>query len=245
MYMTQKKRIRAAKCLEFLEDHPISPDLFNCSGLPDCLHIALIPCCKNGLSKWAKYGVSVYRDDPLAEKYKDQFKKEYKDKQLESFDSIEIPYEEKYGEPWRFSHVEYWYETTFRVFDGDVNSETDYFDFKKWTSYAGPQGGANTFEDAIIEATKEVKKVFGSFKHDSFLTPEEIENNKKESMFFTEKCKDNDELYELHRNHKHIFVHDGHKNLRWLKWFMTTEYAKKNWEYYFKEWEAQIKKQNQ
>jgi hypothetical protein len=245
MKTTQRKRIRASKCLDFLHDHPISPDIISSSGLPDCLYISLQPCCKNGYSSSAKHGISIYRDDPLAEKFKAEFDKEYEGEKQNDFDSIDIPYKDKFGEPWRFDHVEYWYEISFKVFEGNVKSKTDYFDFKKWANYGGLESGAYSFEDAIIEGTKWVKKTFGNFGYNSFLTPEEIENHKHHNMFNSKKCEDREGFYEMIDNDKYIDVHNGHKNLRWLKWFMTTDYAKEHWSCEFKKWNKQIHKQGQ
>lgn len=229
----QKLRVEAADALDFLRNHPaINPEILG-DSLFDGMWFSMVPCCKNGKSEWAKKGVTIYKGDEGWEKYKAQFDEEYKDDPNEELQTIDIPYEEKYGEPWEFDHVEYWYELTFWVFEGNPYHESEYMDYKNWGRYGGPEGGANTFEDMIIECAKEVEKAFGKFNlWNDFRTTEEEKNNSDQIMFFFEPCKDKPEYKEMIRNEQHVDIHNGLTNLRWLKWFVETDYAKENWPEY-------------
>ena len=116
-------------------------------------------------------------------------------------------------------------------------------DPKNWARYAGPEGGANSWEDMTIGCASEVKKVFGDFNtHESFLTKAEKLNHEDERSFSFEPSKKNSKLSTFNSNPKFIHVDNGVMNLRWLKWFMTTDYAKKDWEECFKEWNGLIEK---
>jgi hypothetical protein len=224
----QKKRIQALNALNFLRDHPAF-----CSQMGDSLFdgawIHMAKCCKRNKSEDCRRTMTLYRDEKGASKFKDRFEKEYKadSKTPKEFQSIYVSYKERYGEPWVFDHVEYWYETTFFIFTGDIYDEKATWDYKNWSRYGGPEGGALTFEDAIISQARGVKKAYGSFNtYKDFLTEAEKKNHKCNDMFLRKK--DNDYIC-LDRNPEYLNVTDGMKNVRWLKWFMETDYCKKQW----------------
>lgn len=244
----QEKRIAAMDAMLFLREHvAISPEI-NGDSIFDGLWFMMAKCCKRGKSEFCgDDGISVYAfedDMEEAEKFADQFVKEHGEdwRTQELSPEIRVPYEEYYGEPWVFDHVEYWYETTFFVFEGNPYERFADMDYKKWGRYAGPQGGANTWEDMIIDCAAEIKKVFGDFSdYHSFYTKAEIKNHKDETpVFFVPADRKGCKLMEW--NDRHVHVDIGLRNLRWTQWFMETDYAKKNWEYHFKDWALLVAK---
>ena len=244
----QDKRIEAINALDFLRNHPaISPEVLGDSHF-DGMWFYMAKCCKRGKSDACKRGVSIYRGEKGWRKFEDRFEEEYKDDTdtLKGLQSIDVSYEEKYGEPWVFDHVEYWYETTFFVFDGNPYYDLKYhMDYKNWNRYAGPQGGANTYEDMLISCARKVKKELGNFSlYKDFTTDEEKANHKKHSGFNFKKIKSGKHkgFSRMLRNSDYVHVDNGLINLRWLKWFIETDYCKKNWDYSIKELEQKVKK---
>jgi len=244
----QSKRVKAINALEFIKNHPaINTDTFG-DSLFDGAWFNMDKVCKNGRSECCKKNVNIYRDEKGWEKYKDRFEEEYKDEPEEEkcFQSIEIPYEEKYGEPWKFDHVEYWCETVFFVYDGNPYSGVkDHFDIKNWGRYSGPSVKANSFEDMVIKCAKQVKKCFGDFNaYNDFRLPEEIKNRKETDVFNMKPIKSGKYkgYTRMLSNKEHVDVYNGLVNLRWLKWFIETDYCKKNWDYHMGDFKKQIAK---
>jgi anaerobic selenocysteine-containing dehydrogenase len=239
----QDKRIESTKALAFLKDHPAIDPTESESGLPFWFFMSEV--CKREYTEQAKRGVSVYRDGKFFERYKDRFDEEYKDEEPSSFDSIEVPYEELFGEPWKFDHVEYWYEVSFLVYDGDPYSENigDHYDVKNYQRYAGPRGGADSFEDMLIKCANECKEYLGDFNtFDNFHTPEEKENREKESAFLFEDVDDPKfkDCKEMKSNPKSVNVWGGLINRRWLAWFKDTPQAKKDWDWEIEKWDKMV-----
>ena len=229
----QSKQIKAIKSLDFLRDHPAFPNIMG-DSLFDGAWFYMAKCCKRGKSESCKDGIRIYRGQKGWQKFKDRFEKD-DDSEYGSLQSIDIPYQEYFGEPWVFDHVEYWYETTFSVFEGDPFDDSQYMDYKNWGRYCGPQGGANTFEDMLISCERKVRRAFGSFNNLSkkLYLPEELNNHKANRMFDFKKIKSGKHKGSslLIRRKEYVDVNDGLVNLRWLKWFVETDYCKKNWEY--------------
>jgi hypothetical protein len=229
------KQQQAKKALDFLRGHPA----FNHDGgdsMFDGMWFHMEECCKHGKSKYCgKTGIDVYDDSKDAQKYKKYFDKEYKDNHDEKFKKVEIPYEVYYGEPWKFDHVEYWYELTFFVFNGDAWDIKEDWKPENWHRFGAPMGGANDFDSMLIKVANVVKKTFGNFSiyDESFETKTEKEYKKN--------------LYKkplmeiLNKDYAHIPT-DGMKNLRWLAWFIKTPYCEKNWKEYIPEWQKLIDK---
>ena len=211
----QAKRIKAIDALEFLRCHPaFSTDVFG-DSLFDGAWFWMAKCCKRGRSEDSKrYGVTIHRGDKGWRKYEDRFEEEYKDDDIpKNKQSIEISYEEWYGEPWVFDHVEYWYETTFFVFEGNPYGGTlEHIDIKKWGRYAGPQGGEKSFEDMVIDCAKKVKKAFGNF-HDyrDFRLAEEDKNHKAHDCFHLKEIKKGDSKgnFRMKSNKDYIAIYNG------------------------------------
>jgi len=243
----QEKRIEAANALDFLRCHPAVASDSVGDSMFGGFWFYMAECCKHGVSKDAAgVTIHVYPDDKDAERFADQFAKEHGEdwriKEYEHMYDIDVPYEEYYGEPWVFDHVEYWYETTFFVFIGNPYDNLAEYDRKNWQGCVGPEGGANTWEDMIIDCAKSIKEAFGDFDNcDSFLTDAEKHNHEKENVCFFVDC-GRDGLKSMKWNKNYIRIDEGLINLRWLKWFMATDYAKEHWEDNFKEWETFVAK---
>lgn len=226
----ENKKLEAIEAINFLKSHPaVSPEIFSaniCEGIDFWMN----PVCKNGYSDYVKHsGVSVYIDSQWGEKYKDLLIKRWEedgivDPDMQRFSSVDIPYEEIFGEPWTFDHVEYWWEITFFVFAGNPYDRTDLYEHKKWQRYAGcykgKEGASETFEDMIINAAKCVKEEYGDFGNwQDFYTPEEIKNHKEERPFGDFKPIGNG-MSEVIFNDRHVQIGRGLINLRWLKWYI-------------------------
>ena len=242
--MDLQKQIDAEKALDFLRNHPA---LHNESGdsICDGMWFGMYLCCKHGTTKYSEHdGVTVWHGDEGWEKYKDLFdaqnKEDAEDETPLELRSVKVPYIQYYGEPWVADHMEYWYETTFSVFCGNPYDKIGSWDLRNWQRYGGPEGGANTFEDMLIEVAKEVKDAYGDWgKYGEFHTPEETLNHKKvEAITFVD-C-DRPHFKEVLFNKDHVDISDGLINLRWLEWYMTTDHAKKHWECSFPEWTKYI-----
>jgi hypothetical protein len=157
--------------------------------------------------------------------------------------SIEIPYDKIFGYPWEFKQVEYWWEITFFVFDGNPYSFKDNMDYKKWGRYSGcyygKEGSTLTFEDMTINSAKCVKEEYGDFRSHDFMTKEELENHEKNTCF--NPCGNT-----LKFNKKHVDINLGLMNLRWLDWYIknkTEEVIIKDWEECtLEKWKSNIKK---
>ena len=229
--MNTETQIKAKEALEFLREHPAlnndgGDSLFNGAWF----HMEL--CCKHGQSKWAgEDGISIYKSNPDWEKYKEYFKEEDREDYLpEELQSAKVPYSAIYGEPWAADHMEYWYEICFFVFEGDPYNKTERYDYTKWARYGGPEGGANSFEEMLIDAAEKVKEAYGDFNsYDSFMTPAEIKNHADVEPMFFEPVEDKPGYKSIIFNDQHVDISQGLTNLRWLKWFVTTDYAKANW----------------
>jgi len=230
----QEKRIKAINALQFLQNHPAISTEATGNTLFDGAWMHMAKCCKRGICESAKNMLTVYRGDKNWEnvKYKfDKLEKKYakvNDDIPKEFYSVYVKYSELYKEPWKFDHVEYWYETTFYIYEGNPYDRMECLDYKKWDGFSGPEGGANTFEDMIVEQASKVKKIYGNFdKEKDFRLEAEIKNHKENEMFHkfdTEKgrlC--------LDRNLEYLDVTVGMINLRWWQWFVHTDYCKEHW----------------
>ena len=202
-------------------------------------------CCKNGLSDSSSNDVNIYRGTKGWEKYKDLFDKKFKDDKdtPKLLQSIRVPYKDFYGYPWKFDHIEYWYEVTFYAFQGDPYDKKDEYDLDKWGGYCGPEGGANNFDEMLIRCANKVKKEFGDF--DSYYdmhTKEELANHRKNMPMLFKPIKGDKRGYKtMESNPKYAHVSTGEINLRWLKWYNQTESCKKKWPNEFDKFVAKLK----
>lgn len=241
--MDIKQRLEASKALDFLRNHPAFA-FENGDSLCSGIWFSMEPCCKYGYTEHAGiHGVTLYSSDPRFKDFDDLLKEQYSEEELKNssdFLSIEVPYERLFGEPWSYDHMEYWYEMTFFVFTGNPYKLENSYDAKFWSRYGGPEGSANTFEEMLIKVAKEVKEVFGDFNiNDHFHTTAELLNQKNTEHVFWIPC-DDSKCKRLEWNNKYVNVYNGLINLRWIEWFMTTDYAKKNWQGDFEMWQRYI-----
>lgn len=226
MIKDQHNRVKSINALNFLRQHPsLNPEIFG-SSLFDGSWLYITKCCKRGIPENCRIAMSVCRGDEGWENVRCRFDKEYKDDKEtpKNSQSVLATYKEIYKEPWKFDHVEYWYETTFFIYTGNPYKRFDCMNYKNWSRYAAPSGSANTFEDAIINQALKCKRVLGSFDKDcDFLTDAEKKNHEEQEMFIS------GDLSCIKRNPQYLETTIGIINLRWLQWFITTDFCKKQW----------------
>jgi hypothetical protein len=237
-----KQRLDAHNALYFLREHPAFA-FENGDSLCSGLYFSMSPCCKHGyLEDARKHGVTVYQGDKHFNEFSDLLVQQYTEEELNDPSehlSVEVPYERMFGEPWVYDHMEYWYEITFFVFEGNPYCLENNWDIKKWGRYGGPSGSANTFEEMLIKAAKDVKEVFGDFNTcDHFHTPSEKRNQSTEEFCFWLPVENEPHMREMKSNEKFVDVYNSLINLRWVEWFMTTDYAKENWKESFAQWQG-------
>lgn len=218
----ERLQLKARDALNFMEDHPAINNSYS-GGAQHSIWFGIETVCKRGYSQEAIRGVSVYNKGENAKRFKKQFEIERKEDEefynkYPSLMRIDVPYEELFGEPWKFDHVEYWGELTLHIFNfkSKEKKESD-----KWINWCGPHASGKTYEEMIINLAKELKKTCGNFGYDSFMTPDELKNNKEQECFFFKPVPDNDEykgMSELVSNPKFIRVTEAEKNIRWQNW---------------------------
>lgn len=229
--------------LEFMRNHPaFNPEILG-DSLFDGNWFYMAKCCKRGKSESAKRFTTVYRGQKGWERFKKKFEREYKDDdQPLEYQNICVSYKEFYNEPWVFDHIEYRYETTFFVYDGDPYDEIACMDYKNWSRHSGDHSGANTFEDMLIKQAKTTRKLYGSFSNDDFITKTEQNNHSKNRMFTGDFLREENGIKSANfdPNPEYLNVTTGMLNLRWLKWFMTTDYCKKEYDFSMKEFQGKV-----
>lgn len=241
--MDMETQIKATEALDFLREHPAlnsegGDSLFNGAWF----HMQL--CCRHGKSEHAgSEGVTVWKSDPNWAKYKEYFKDDHNEGLPEELHDAKVPYEVFYGEPWKADHMEYWYEVCFVAFEGNPYDRKESYDYTKWARYGGPEGGANSFEEMLIQAAAEVKAVYGDFNsYDSFMTEAEKKNHASVEPMFLEPVSDKPGYKTCIFNDQYVDNSQGLVNLRWLKWFIGTDYAKANWDSSLQGWQTLVDK---
>jgi hypothetical protein len=236
------------KAIEFLSEHPaVSPD----SLFGRAISFSIQDVCKRGYDRIVdKMGVDIYPSHKCADRFKDEFDKEYKEleedykkypkneeniralKRDKRLVKIDVPYKKLFGESWKYARTEYWGEATFFIYQG----KSDYRHWIKdrnpysWGAYSSHINvTAPSFEELIVKIAERFKERFGNFEADDFLTKKEKQNHKKEEMFFHKKMKKSN-YSRLDRNSKYIHVSPAILNHRWAKWFLSTPYGKKTWD---------------
>jgi len=130
--------------------------------------------------------------------------------------------------------IVYGLDIPFCVYTGSLGSKKGWMDLKNWTRYEGVRVRAGTFENVILLAAKKTIEIFGAFdSHSSFMTEEEVENNKKEEAFFFKPSRHlhrGERCSEMIRNPNHIDVSSAVINRRWLAWFVKTKEFRDRWE---------------
>ena len=228
-----KRHIKARDALYFLDNHPAMGMVARNLLWFDIMEVNHRGHAEPWKGKWkAHYTPANYK------RFKKEFDKEFEelaeDSKNESpemqeihkkFASVEVPYKDLFGEDWVYSHVEYWGELTFTVWNG---KKSDY-DPKNWENRQGVDAVGHSYEEMVINVVAAFKKRFGNFDGESFLTKVEKENHKKEYPFLTRNIKDKPGYKRMLHNRKYMHVGPGELNRRWEKWFMKTPYGKKNW----------------
>ena len=137
---------------------------------------------------------------------------------------------------------QYYGECAFFKFDPKLIKDDDKrfaaYSRKHFEAYVGPSCRGDTFEDLINNIAIAVKKNYGSFTFDDFLTEAEKLNHNTESMFTPVKTSAKDvknnpflkDCTRFIRNSKYMDVSLGELNLRWWNWYRSTEHYKKNWQ---------------
>lgn len=228
----------AIEAIYFLKNHPafcMETDNPICSGF----YYSMQEVSRTGYIKCAEDGITVFKGSRDWERFKDRLDKE---DEGDPCPSVEVSYQDLFGKPWVGDHIEFWWETTFYIWKGLPVKEDDVltkYERMNWHPLQGPEGKARSFETMAIKAAEAVRKAYGNFCCDDFLTPEEKQNHETEECY---SFQTSSSLVDgIKRNPKYIEVDSTVLNLRWLKWFMATEYAKKNWDFEFEYWNQILK----
>jgi len=214
------KQTKASEALWFLNDHPgINCPVYG-GFMSDCA-FCMNPVSKEGVEKMSP--VILERGHPRFQEFAHLLDPE--DKDLPDAD-VYVTYEAFYGKPWECDHVDYHCEVDFFAFKGNVTS-VNCHDYANWNRYHGFNLWRPSLEDMLIVAASEVRKIFGPFDGNSFLTGEERQNHKDVNPFLFEPAGEG--LSTMVHNPKHMDVTEGMINRRWLKWFWPTEQCQKDW----------------
>ncbi len=172
--------------------------------------------------------VKIRQDDPRFEKFFDKYKDEGDD--LDDPDCyILVPYREVYGCEW--THHRSLYVGEYMIVKWDGTDTDDILGYRDWSNYHGGREKAETFEDLLLKIEMDVKMNYGCCNGLNSLTKEELENHAKESRFIPNpSCEDDLPFHSMKLNPNYIDVSEGEINLRWWKWYETTEHYKNNWE---------------
>ena len=234
MNKNDQKSIKCSNCIEFLNGHPALIRSIN-DFIFTNLTFYIDPVCKRGYSKNSKNSIQLYKGEKNWKTFENKFKKEFSEEELKKYDNLSpiyVTYKERFNDNWKFDHIEYRYDLSFYVFTGNLKRKQDVYDFSKWEGYQGFWGKSKDFETMMISTSERVKKTFGNFSSYSnyknhFYTEHELKNHKEKDPFLY-KPLDND-MTEMIFNKKYFNVNQALINLRWLKWFVTTDYCKKRW----------------
>jgi hypothetical protein len=212
----QEYRKRASAALNFLDNHPALVQGSGTSFLNESA-VWMYPVCKRGRPE----------NDPITlSPSHERYGKLFNPAEDEDGDDVYASYEEVYDEPWSFDHVTYGVSASFYTFHGEV--EKDQYDPKHWDRYEGFYTMGKSFEEAFINAAIQTVRAYGPFeKFKSFHTDAERKNNEEEDFLFAIPRPGGEE--ELHPNKAYIHVSTATENLRWLAWFITTEYYEQNY----------------
>lgn len=210
---------KAVDALKFLNSHPALNYPINDGFFAN-------QCFFN--SKYSKYGEEeigpciIHRDDPEFEKFKDRFEPD------DTY--IYVNHQEKYGEPWSFDHVRYYYDVSFFVFVGDLTSDKDNYDIHKWDRYSSVVGYEKTFEEMLINCAAKIKEFFGDYDdYQSLLTEDEKTNNNSKNPFQFIPSDTHEKCFSVIHNPDYFDVTQSMINRRWLRAVYKNEWFQKNW----------------
>jgi hypothetical protein len=234
VFIPDDLRREAIKARDFLASHPA----LGGADKEEPLYYSIQEVCKRGINELGP--VSVWNTPHNRKKFEKDFNKKFSQEELakNKYCYLYKNYKQVYGEKWQFDHIEYWWETSFYVFQGSIERDNnDWMDYKNWQSYSHGEDGTLTIEEAYIAAAKFAKETLGDFKYDSFITEAEKENHKKNNPFNFKKSDmliagfngKEEACRTMEHNKKYLWVSNGMENRRWLKWFVDTPFCKKNW----------------
>ncbi len=217
----ERLQLKARDAINFIDSHPAINNPYSTTN--ECLWYSIQTVCKRGYCEDAIRGVSVYNKGENAKRFKKQFETERKEdeefyKKYPSLMKIDVPYEELFGEPWRFDHISYWGELSINIYDPTSKEEKER---DRWQRWCGVEANGRTFEEMMVKLAKVLRKDYGNFGYDSFMTEAELKNNKEEECFFFKPVEDYrglKGLTEMISNPKFIRVTEAEKNIRWQKW---------------------------
>jgi hypothetical protein len=206
------KKLDVIEALNFLQDHPALPtDTHSFGRVFDWY---LTPVCKRGRPE-GHY--KIYAGDKEADEYKHLFDEDYEPSEIDEFSYVEIPYEKKFGEKWKFDHVEYGYEITFFVYRGKSYDLKASMDAANWDACCGPRGYADSMEGLILDAAEKVKKELGNFNNEHFIRDNEKANHEKHGPFlFEEITANNRKSYKAYDDPDYMSISSAQLNRRWL-----------------------------
>jgi len=168
----------------FLCNHPAFGGWFLNS-----LNVMVVETCSRGILLPGDHkGITIYERDLDPELFEQYWLEAEEDDRNDdsSYRSIEIEYEKFYGEPWKVDHVEVWLETGCVEYTKDLTEGI--MEQVQHCHDIDLDVGGLTFEEAIINLAKLVKKHYGDFSCEDF-------KNKNERCVFEWDC--NRRWYEL------------------------------------------------
>ena len=235
--------LQCEKDIDFLNYHPAmnmsSGDFFSSNFIWSMWQV-----CKNGAIKehfisaknvqvWLNKGDKGFEELIKTHRDADDTDEDVADPSY----TLYVPYRDVYGCEWEFEKYEYSAEACIVKFDKTkYKKDTPFYGQECFGRYQGCRVTTDTFEDGIVQVAEYVRKNFGDFNYDSFLTDEEKENHKVERSFNMEIIPESTENIKGGRNYlmvdnpKYMDVQDAELNLRWWDWFRKTDYCKKNWD---------------
>jgi hypothetical protein len=151
------KTKRFMDAVKFLEEHPALNKFFDESPICEGLWYRIWEFCKHGHIE-SEYVIDEGSSDDPAPM---------------------VTHEERYGEPWSFDHLEYWWELIGYVYLGVPCRRYPFSENTAlWHVLPGPESkdleiSARTFEDCIIQAAEAAREFFGDYSLDDMLTLEE------------------------------------------------------------------------
>jgi hypothetical protein len=220
--MKQEIMLEFKEAVEFLESHPAFINPLS-RGVGNS-RMMVVKVCKNGLAldgTWKR--VTIYKDQDEFEDWVDKVPEERKrycwnkdfSENTDKIFSIEVDYEEYFGYSWEFHNVEVWIEGgATRYLSKCVHTKKD-----RWENWhdADLDSSGLTYEAAMIEYAKKVKKLYGDFScwGENSIIPKWVDeyNKGKRAIYFVDS--DTDGFKKMESNPEYLSLSDGVKNEIW------------------------------
>lgn len=216
--------------LLFLENHPaLNNEMIN--AVQD-IEWSVVPVCKNGVTKNyhgqnPEYITVIFSEIDDNKQYKKYYSDNVHFTDSNEENMIEVPYKTVYGYEWAFKKMQY---------SGHCSIFKYNESYHYWERMQGEDTCKHdTFEDMIIGLAEKVKKAFGNFNREDFLTPAEKINHDTNEPFNISPdmivSPGGSEIkgYKMTPNVDYIDVNEKEYNRRWWDWFRQTEYCRQNW----------------